>query len=75
MKVTTLTKRRQSDDRAATQVKLLSLVTFINRRPTDSKNLEGKSKHSILVMSVGDFGGVLGRGTAERKLFENLGDP
>ena len=26
-------------------------------------------------MSVGDFSGVLGRGTAEKELLENLGDP
>jgi hypothetical protein len=57
MEVTTWAKRRQSDGRAVTQVKRLSLVS---RHPQADRveYLEGNSRRSKKAMTAGDCGGV-----------------
>lgn len=57
MEVTTRAKRRQSDGRAVTHVKRLSLV---NGHPQADRveYLEGNSRRSLLAMTAGDCGGV-----------------
>jgi len=53
----------RSDERAVTQVKRLSLVMIVNRRPTASYWLEGNSKSPQEAMVTGDCGGVREHGT------------
>ena len=52
-----------SDERAATQVKRLSLVMIVTRRPTASYWLEGNSRSPQEAMVTGDCGGVREHGT------------
>ena len=52
-----------SDERAVTQVKRLSLVMIVNRRPTESYWLEGNSRSPQEAMVTGDCGGVREHGT------------
>ena len=52
-----------SDERAVTQVKRLSLVMIVTRRPTESYWLEGNSKSPQEAMVTGDCGGVGEHGT------------
>ena len=56
MEVTTWAKRRQSEVRAVTQVKRLSLVTYPEADRVE--NLEGTSKLPQKGKGVGDSGGV-----------------
>ena len=56
MEATTWAKRRQSDVRAVTQVKRLSLVTHPEADRVE--NLEGNSRRPQKAMVVGDPGGV-----------------
>ena len=56
MEATTWAKRRQSDVRAVTQVKRLSLVTHPGADRVE--NLEGNSKRPPKAMVAGDSGGV-----------------
>jgi len=52
-----------SDERAVTQVKRLSLVMIVTRRPTASYWLEGNSRSPQEAMVTGDCGGVREHGT------------
>src|SRR5258706_12545660 len=52
-----------SDERAVTQVKRLSLVMIVTRRPTESYWLEGNSRSPQEAKVTGDFGGVREHGT------------
>ena len=52
-----------SDEQAVTQVKRLSLVMIVNRRPTASYWLEGNSRSPQEAMVTGDCGGVREHGT------------
>jgi hypothetical protein len=52
-----------SDERAVTQVKRLSLVMIVTRRPTESYWLEGNSRSPQEAMVTGDCGGVGEHGT------------
>ena len=52
-----------SDERAVTQVKRLSLVMIVTRRPTESYWLEGNSRSPQEAMVIGDCGGVGEHGT------------
>src|ERR1700736_7059155 len=52
-----------SDKRAVTQVKRLSLVMIVTRRPTASYWLEGNSRSPQEAMVTGDCGGVREHGT------------
>src|SRR4029077_2591191 len=52
-----------SDERAVTQVKRLSLVMIVTRRPTASYWLEGNSRSPQEAMVSGDCGGVREHGT------------
>src|SRR5260221_14055024 len=52
-----------SDERAVTQVKRLSLVMIVTRRPTASYWLEGNSRSPQEAMVTGDCGGAGEHGT------------
>ena len=52
-----------SDERAVTQVKRLSLVMVVTRRPTASYWLEGNNRSPQEAMVTGDCGGVREHGT------------
>jgi hypothetical protein len=52
-----------SDERAVRQVKGLSLVMIVNRRPTESYWLENNRRSPQAAMVTGDCGGVGEHGT------------
>jgi hypothetical protein len=64
-----------SDERAVTQVKRLSLVMIVTRRPTASYWLEGNSRSPQEAMVTGDCGGVREHGTFGNGSSRNLRDP
>src|SRR5260221_12733856 len=59
-----------SDERAVTQVKRLSLVMIVTRRPTASYWLEGNSRSPQEAMVTGDCGGGREHGTVGKGSIE-----
>src|ERR1035437_464466 len=64
-----------SDEQAITQVKRLSLVMIVNRRPTASDWLEGNSRAPQEAKVAGDCGGVREHGMFGNGSSRNLRDP
>jgi hypothetical protein len=64
-----------SDERAVTQVKRLSLVMIVTRRPTASYWLEGNSRSPQEAMVTGDCGGSESTARSETEALRNLRDP
>ena len=75
MEVTTWAKRRQSDVRAVTQVKRLSLVMIINRKPTESYWLEGNSRSPQEARWLETAAGSESTARSETEALRNLRDP
>jgi len=73
MEATTWAKRRQSDVRAVTQVKRLSLVTHPEADKVE--NLEGTSKLPQEARGLETPAGSESTARAEREVSRNLGDP
>src|SRR5215475_2642783 len=74
MEATTWAKRRQSDGRAVTQVKRLSLVRFI-RGPTGSKTWKATVGHRSLARCPETAAGSESTARPEMEASRNLRDP
>ena len=73
MEVTTWAKRRQSEVRAVTQVKRLSLVTYPEADRVE--NLEGTSKLPQKARELETPAGSESTARADKEASRNLGDP
>ena len=75
VKATTRTKRRQSDERAVTKVKLLNLVKYSSAGRQRSSGWQAPVGSPQMAMVAGDCGGVMSTARSEMEASRDLGDP
>src|ERR1700733_9089568 len=74
-KATTRTKRRQSDERAVTKVKLSNLVKYLSAGRQRSSGWQAPVGSPQMAMVAGDCGGVMRTARSEMEASRDLGDP
>jgi Reverse transcriptase (RNA-dependent DNA polymerase) len=75
VKATTRTKRRQSDERAVTKVKLSNLVKYLSAGRQRSSGWQAPVGSPQMAMVAGDCGGVMSTARSEMEASRDLGDP
>jgi hypothetical protein len=75
VKATTRTKRRQSDERAVTKVKLSNLVKYSSAGRQRSSGWQAPVGSPQMAMVAGDCGGVMSTARSEMEASRDLGDP
>jgi hypothetical protein len=73
--VTNRTKRRQSDERAVTKVKLSNLVKKLSAGRQRSSGWQAPVGSPQMAMVAGDCGGVMSTARSETEAPRDLGDP
>jgi hypothetical protein len=73
--VTNRTKRRQSDERAVTKVKLSNLVKYLSAGRQRSSGWQAPVGSPQMAMVAGDCGGVMSTARSETEASRDLGDP